>query len=39
LLYVLLGLAQEQLLGSLSRRALLEFGAVALVALAVILNL
>lgn len=38
-LYVLLGLAQQQLLGSLSRRALLEFGAVALVALAVILNL
>lgn len=38
-LYVLLGLAQQQLLGSLSRRALVEFGAVALVALAVILNL
>jgi hypothetical protein len=38
-LYVLLGLAQQQLLGSLSRRVLVEFGAVALVALAVILNL
>ena len=38
-LYVLLGLAQQQLLGSLSRRALVEFGAVAFVALAVILNL
>ncbi|MCK6630060.1 MAG: hypothetical protein L6R45_33405 [Anaerolineae bacterium] len=34
--YVLVGLAQQQLLGKLSRRALWEFGSVALVALLVI---
>lgn len=36
--YILVGLAQQRFLGSLSRRALWEFGAVALVALVVIFN-
>jgi len=39
ILYVLVGLAQQQLLGSLSRRVLAEFGLIVVVALAVILNL
>ncbi len=34
--YILVGLAQQQLFGSLSRRALWEFGAIAVVGLAVI---
>jgi hypothetical protein len=37
--YVLVGVAQQQLLGTLSRRALWEFGAIASVGLAIILNL
>ena len=37
--YVLIGTAQQQLLGTLSRRTLAEFGVIAAVALAVILNL
>jgi hypothetical protein len=36
--YVLVGLAQQRLLGKLSRRALWEFGSVAVVALIVIFN-
>ncbi len=36
--YVLVGLAQQQLLGKLSRRALWEFGSVVAVALLVIFN-
>jgi hypothetical protein len=36
--YVLVGLAQQQLLGKLSRRALWEFGSVTAVALLVIFN-
>ncbi|NJN93453.1 MAG: hypothetical protein HC875_04855 [Anaerolineales bacterium] len=36
--YVLVGLAQQQLLGKLSRRALWEFGSIAVVALLVIFN-
>jgi len=39
ILYVLVGLAQQQLMHTLSRRVLWEFGIVAIVALAVILNL
>jgi hypothetical protein len=38
-LYVLIGLAQQQFLGTLSRRVLWEFGAVTLVALLVIFYL
>jgi hypothetical protein len=38
-LYILIGLAQQQLLGSLSRRVLWEFGAVSVIALLVIFNL
>lgn len=37
--YIAVGLAQQQLLGRLSRRTLIEFGAIGLIALAVILNL
>ena len=37
--YVLVGVAQQQLLGTLTRRTLAEFGAIAAIALAVILNL
>lgn len=37
--YVLIGLAQQQLLGKLSRRAMWEFGSVTVVALLVIFNL
>lgn len=37
--YILVGLAQQSLLGALSRRALWEFGAVAVVALLIIFNL
>lgn len=37
--YVLIGVAQQQLLGTLTRRTLAEFGVIAVVALAVILNL
>ena len=37
--YVLVGLAQQQLLGTLSRRTLWEFGSIALIAMVVILNL
>lgn len=37
--YLLVGLAQQQLLGVLSRRTLYEFGAVACIALIVIFNL
>jgi hypothetical protein len=37
-LYLLVGLAQQQLLGKLSQRALWEFGSVAVVALLVIFN-
>jgi hypothetical protein len=37
--YVLVGLAQQQLLGTLSRRSLWEFGAVSAVALVIIINL
>ena len=36
--YVLVGLAQQQLLGKLSRRAIWEFGSIALIALVVIFN-
>jgi hypothetical protein len=36
--YVLVGLAQQQLLGKLSRRALWEFGSIAMIALIVIFN-
>ncbi len=36
--YVLVGLAQQQLLGKLSRRALWEFGSVAVAALLIIFN-
>lgn len=36
--YVLIGLAQQQLLGRLSRRALWEYGSIAVVALLVIFN-
>jgi hypothetical protein len=39
ILYVLIGVAQQQLLNSLSRRVLAEFGLVVVIALAVILNL
>ena len=37
--YVLIGLAQQHLSGRLSRRTLLEFGAISLVALLIIFNL
>jgi hypothetical protein len=37
--YVLVGVAQQRLLGTLSRRTILEFGAVAALALVVIFNL
>lgn len=37
--YVLVGLAQQQLSGTLSRRTLWEFGTIALIALLVIFNL
>jgi len=37
--YLLVGLAQQQLMGTLSRRTLWEFGAIASVALLVIFNL
>jgi hypothetical protein len=36
--YILVGLAQQQLVGKLSRRALWEFGSIAVVALLVIFN-
>lgn len=36
--YVLIGIAQQQLLGQLSRRVLWEFGSIAVVALLVIFN-
>jgi hypothetical protein len=38
IIYVLVGLAQQQLLGKLSRRALWEFGSIVIVVLLVIFN-